>query len=124
MIVDASGTVTVVVTLSLSRDRLPKLVTQLHSGDLEMVRNERWSRTGGGRVRGEMSVAIPGAPLSAVGEALLAPVRNGSRLKYTTTVEVRVPLVGAKIESFMGGKAVKEIARIQRFTTEWIAENG
>jgi len=51
-------------------------------------------------------------------------VRNGSRLKYTTTVEVRVPLVGAKIESFMGGQAVKEIARIQRFTTEWIAENG
>jgi hypothetical protein len=124
LIVDAGGTVTVVVTLSLFRDRLPKLVTQLHRGDLEMVRNERWSRIGGGRVRGEISVAIPGAPLSAVGEALLAPVRNGSRLKYTTTVEVRVPLVGAKIESFMGGQAVKEIARIQRFTTEWIAENG
>ena len=124
LIVDASGTMTVVVTLSLFRDRLPKLVTQLHRGDLEMVRNERWSRIGGGRVRGEISVAIPGAPLSAVGEALLAPVRNGSRLKYTTTVEVRVPLVGAKIESFMGGQAVKEIARIQRFTTEWIAENG
>ena len=110
LIVDASGTMTVVVTLSLFRDRLPKLVTQLHRGDLEMVRNERWSRIGGGRVRGEISVAIPGAPLSAVGEALLAPVRNGSRLTYTTTVEVKVQLVGGKIESFIGGQAAKEIA--------------
>jgi hypothetical protein len=66
LIVDAGG-VTVVIRLSLLRDRLPKLVTRLHRGDLEMVRNERWSWIGGGRVRGEISVAVPGAPLSAVG---------------------------------------------------------
>jgi hypothetical protein len=124
LIVDAGGTVIVVITLSLFGDRLPKLVTQLHRGDLEMVRNERWSRIGGGRVRGEINVAVPGAPLSAVGEALLAPVRNGSRLKYTTTVEVKVPLVGGKIESFIGGQLAEGITAIQRFTTEWIVENG
>ena len=124
LIVDASGTVTVVVTVSLLRDRLPKLVTQLHRGDLQMVRNERWSRIGGGRVRGEINAAIPGAPLSAIGKALIAPGRNGSRLKYTTTVAVKVPLVGAKIESYIGGQAADEIARLQRFTSEWIAENG
>ena len=123
LIVDAGGTVTVVIKLSLFRDRLPKLVTQLHRGDLEMVRNERWSRIDGGRVRGEVNAAVPGAPLSAVGEALLAPVRNGSRLTYTTTMEVKVPLVGGKIESFIGGQATEQIAAIQRFTTEWIAEN-
>src|ERR1700739_203195 len=69
LIIDASGTLTVVIKLSLFRDRLPKLVTHLHRGDLEMVRNERWSRIDSGRVRGEINAAVPGALLSAVGEA-------------------------------------------------------
>jgi hypothetical protein len=121
--VDAGGTVTVVVRLSLLRDRLPRLVTQLHGGDLAMVRNERWSRIGGGRVRGEVSVAIPGAPLSALGEALLAPMPHGSQITYNTTVEVKIPLVGGKIESYIGSQLAEQITAIQRLTTEWIAEN-
>jgi len=124
LIIDASGTLTAVIRISPFRDRLPKLLTQLHRGDFEMVRNERWSRTGGGRVRGDIDVAVPGAPLSAAGEALLAPVRNGSRLTYTATVHVKVPLVGGKIESFIAGQAAEQIAAIQRFTAQWIAENG
>src|ERR1700757_2679452 len=82
--VDPGGTVSVVIRLNLFGDRLPKLVTQLHRGDLEMVRNERWGRIGGGRVRGEVRVAIPGAPLSVLGEALLVPARNASQLTYNT----------------------------------------
>jgi Protein of unknown function (DUF2505) len=121
--VDPGGIVSVVIRVSLLRNRLPKLVTQLHRGDLEMVRNEQWRRIGGGCVRGEVSVAIPGAPLSVFGDALLAPVRTGSQLKYNTTVEVKVPLVGGKIESYIGGQLAEQITAIQRFTTEWITEN-
>jgi uncharacterized protein DUF2505 len=122
--VDPVGTVSVAITLRLFGDRLPTLITQLNRGDVKMVRNEIWSRTGSGRVRGAISVAIPGAPFSANGEALLAPSRNGSRLNYTTTVAVKVPLVGGKIESFIGGRVAEEVPAIQRFTSEWIAENG
>jgi Protein of unknown function (DUF2505) len=121
--VDPSGTVAATITISLLRDRLPKMVTQLHRGDLEMVRNERWSRLGDGRVRGDIKVSIPGAPFSALGEALVAPAPNGSQLSYTTTVEVKIPLVGGKIESYIGGQTSQEITALQRFTTEWIAEN-
>jgi Protein of unknown function (DUF2505) len=88
-----------------------------------MVRNERWSRIADGRVRGEVSVAIPGAPLSVRGGALLAPARDGSQLNYNTVVEVKVPLVGGKIESYIGGQLAGQLTAIQRFTTEWIAEN-
>ncbi len=37
---------------------------------------------------------LPGTPVSATGEALLAPLRNGSRLRYNATVKVNLPLVG------------------------------
>jgi len=122
LIIDASGAVTVAITLGLLRDRLPKVVTQLHRGDLEMVRNETWSWVGGGRVRGDIDVAVPGAPLSAVGQALLVPEGNGSRMKYTTTVAVKIPLVGGRIESFICGQTSDEITKLQNFTTEWITE--
>ncbi len=121
--VDPSGAVAATITVSLLRDRLPRIVTQLHRGDLEMVRNESWVRIGDGRVRGEIGVAIPGAPFTAVGEALLAPAPTGSHLNYSTTVAVKVPLVGGKIERYIGNQATEEITTIQRFTTEWIAEN-
>lgn len=123
LITDADGTVTVATTVSLLGDGLPRLITQLHGGDLKTVLNETWSPIGGGRVRGEVSVAVPGVPLSGFGAGLLTPARNGSRLKYTATVEVKVPLVGGMIESFIGGQLAEPIAAIQRFTTTWITEH-
>jgi hypothetical protein len=68
-------------------------------------------------------VAVPGVPLSGFGAGLLTPARNGSLLKYTATVEVKVPLVGGVIESFIGRQLAEPIAVIQRFTTTWITEH-
>jgi Protein of unknown function (DUF2505) len=119
--VDATNTVTVAITLNLLTDRLPRVITQLSRGDLEMVRSERWSLTADGRVHGDLTATMPGAPLSMVGEGLITPADRGSRLDYAASVDVRVPLVGGKIESFIAGQAGKEIAAIQRFTTDWIA---
>jgi hypothetical protein len=124
LIVDAGGTVTVATTQDLRHDLLPGLFAKLYPGDLEVVHNETWSPIGGGRVRGQVSIAVPGAPGSGLGAALLAPAQNGSLLKYTATVEVKVPLVGRKIESYIGAQVVERITAIQRFTTVWIAENG
>jgi hypothetical protein len=121
--VEPNGAVSVVVTVMFFRDRLPKLVTRLHRVALVMVRKETWSRIGGGRVRGMISVAFPGVPLSAVGEAVLAPVRNGSQLTYMTRVHVKAPLIGGKIESYIGDQLADGITAIQRFTTEWIGQN-
>ena len=123
MIVDADGTVKVRATQHLGRRLLPALVARLIPGDLRIVHNETWSPIGGGQVRGEVSVAARGAPGSGLGVALLAPAQNGSRLKCTVTVEFKVPLVGGKIESFIGRQVVEQIADVQRFTTKWITEH-
>lgn len=121
--VDEGGAVTVVVTVQLLGDRLPKMLTPFDRVELAMMRTERWTRIGGGQVQGEISVAVPGAPLSASGEALLTPLRSGSMLTYTTTVRAKIPVVGGKIEDFIGGELSRGITAIQHFTDEWIAEN-
>ena len=56
-------------------------------------------------------------------EALIAPADPGSRLDYTASVDVRIPLVGGRIESYIAGQAGEEIGAIHRFTGDWIAEN-
>jgi hypothetical protein len=124
LIIDPDGTVNVTTTISLVRDRLPRLVSQMHRGDLEMVHNETWGRSDGGHLHGEVSAAVPGAPLSAHGTVLLTPAPNGSRLTFAATVAIKVPLIGGALESFVGRQLTDGLIDMQRFTTEWIAENG
>jgi Protein of unknown function (DUF2505) len=120
----ADGTVNVVVAATVVRNRLPKLITRLHRGDLEAVQNEKWSWIEGGRLRGEVSVAAPPIPLSGFWEVLVMPVRNGSRLNYAATVTASIPFVGGTIERSIGRQLAEGIAKGVPFTTEWIAENG
>jgi hypothetical protein len=44
-------------------------------------------------------------------------------LEFNATVEVRIPLVGGKIENFIGNQLVDLLLAEQRFTTEWLREN-
>jgi Protein of unknown function (DUF2505) len=55
---------------------------------------------------------------------VLAPMSNGSSLRFTGTLEVRIPLVGGQIERYIGGQIADEIPDVQRFTTKWISEHG
>ena len=120
---DASGGIDVITTQTLRADRLPGVVTQFHRGDLSFVREEHWSAAGNGTADAVVAGSIPGAPAKLTGTAVLAPAESGSRLALTATVEVRIPLVGGKVESFIGGQLVELLTAEQRFTTAWIREN-
>jgi hypothetical protein len=124
MKVDSKGGIDVVTTQVLRRDRLPGVVTQFHPGDLAIVREEAWSPVNAGTASATVTGAIPGAPVSLSGTAVLEPSDNGgSRLQFTASVEVRIPLVGGKVENFIGSQLVELLIGEQRFTTAWIKEN-
>lgn len=123
LIVDADGTVTVTTAQDLRHDRMTGLAAKFYPGDLRILREETWRPIGDRRVRGDVSVAVCGAPASGLGKALLAPKGNGSSLKFTATVEFKLPLVGGKIETYIGGQLAEQIPEIQRFTTAWITEH-
>jgi len=122
--IDADGTVAVATTQDLRHELLPGPLAKVFRGDLKVVREETWRPSDGDAVRGEVNITAFGAPASGVGTAILAPIARGSRLTFTGTVEVRVPLVGGTIEKFIGAQIVEQIPEVQRFTTVWIAEHG
>ncbi|HTM86046.1 MAG TPA: DUF2505 domain-containing protein [Mycobacterium sp.] len=122
MTVAADGGLDVVTTQVLRSDRLPGLVSQFHRGDLAIRREERWEPIRAGRSTGSIEGSIAGAPVTLAGTAALTPSERGSRLEVKTTVAVKVPLVGGKIENFIGAQLVDLLIAEQRFTTEWITE--
>lgn len=126
MVIDAAGGIRIKTTQTLRADRLPAVVTQFHRGDLNFIREETWTPVTDGRASAVVAGTIPGAPAGLTGEAVLAPSADGrtSRMSFRATVEVRVPLVGGKIENFIGSQLVDLMIAEQRFTTGWITGNG
>ncbi len=123
LMIDADGTVTVHATQHLGRRLLPGVVAKFLPGDLKILHNETWRPVDETQVRGQVSVSALGGLGSGHAEAWLAPADNGSRLRFAATVEVRIPVVGGKLENSIGVDLAEKIAAIQRFTTAWIAEH-
>jgi hypothetical protein len=100
-------------------------VQQFHRGDLVLIREEVWAPIRDGQATATVKLTIEGAPANLHGSATLVPANSGtgSRLDFSATVEVNIPLVGGKIENFIGSQLVDLLVAEQRFTTLWIAEN-
>ena len=118
------GSIDVITTQVLRSDRLPGLITQFHRGDLRIRREEKWEPVSNGSATATITGSILDAPASLTGTAALEPVAEtgGARMKLRATVEVRIPLVGGKLENFIGNQLVELLIAEQRFTTTWIGE--
>ncbi len=123
LIVEADGTVAVRATQHVTRQLLPGWVAKLFPGDLKLLHREAWRPVGDRQVRGQVSVSASGGFGSGHGKALLAPAGTGSQMRFAVRVEVKIPLVGGKLEKSIGAGLVENIPALQRFTTTWIAEN-
>lgn len=118
------GTITVATTQILHQDRLPGIVTQFHRGDLRIGRREQWTPVLAEKANAQVSGDIHGAPVTLGGDAALTPRgADAAHLAFHGSVEVRIPLVGGKIESFVSAQLVDLLDAEQRFTTRWLTEN-
>jgi hypothetical protein len=121
--VGRDGGVDVVTTQVLRADRLPGVVHQFHHGDLEIRRAETWTGLSDGKAQAAVASSIVRAPVTLEGEASLAALGERARLRFEATVEVRIPLVGGKMEKFIGTQLINLLNTEQEFTTGWIAGN-
>lgn len=122
MRIGPDGGVDVTTTQGIHRHKLPALAAQFHPGDLEMSRNERWHPIRDGKTRAEISGRVVGAPAKLSGNAVLEPAGTGAALRFTVTVQVDVPLVGGKIEGFIGTQLSELLTAEQQFTSMWVGQ--
>jgi hypothetical protein len=117
------GGVDVVTTQVLRADRLPGIIHQFHRGDLFIRRAETWTGLNDDTAQATVASSIEHAPVELSGEARLTPLDQRALLAFQATVEVRIPLVGRKMENFIGTQLMNLLNNEQAFTTRWIAGN-
>jgi hypothetical protein len=120
--VDDDHIVRVATTQDLGRDLLPGIVAKFYRRDLKVRHSETWTPDGD-QLRGEISVAVSGAPGSGSGAVLVAPTPSGSNMTISGSVEFKVPLVGGTVESFIAREFAEGVPNIQEFTAKWVAEH-
>ena len=124
--VGPDGSIEVIATQTLHGDRLPGIVTPFHNVDLHIKRHETWTAVTNGEANGTITATMTGTPVTLSGTGLLIPSPDGTggaRLKCQATVEVRIPLVGSKIEKLIGKQLMEMLIDRQDFTNVWISEN-
>lgn len=100
------GGVTLVVSRTLP-EGVPGFLQRFLPRDGRITEHFTWGPEEGGTRRGTWYADIAGAPARLGGTMLLEPTASGSRHVIEGDVEVKVPLVGGKAESFIAEMVVK-----------------
>lgn len=123
LIVDTDGTVTVRATQHLGRQLLPGPIAKVVPGELKLLHHETWTPVGDREVRGQVNVSAFGGIGSGGAEAWMTPAGGGATLRFAVKVEVKIPLVGGRLEKSIGAGLAESIPALERFTTTWIEEH-
>ncbi|MBO0675923.1 DUF2505 domain-containing protein [Mycolicibacterium sp. S2-37] len=118
------GTVAVRYTQHLGRQLLPATVARLVPGDVRMQYTETWRAEDHQGVQGTIGVTVSGGLGSCRATTWLRPSAGGAQLSIEGSVEVRIPLVGARLEKAIGADLATNIPSVLEFTTTWIADRG
>ena len=74
----------------------------------------------GGRA-GTFSMTVPGTPVTVAGRTRLAPTASGSELVYDGDLEVKVPLIGGRIEKEAAPAILEALDAQARVGRAWLA---
>lgn len=119
--VDSDGNIAVATTQDLREGVLPGPLAKAIPARLRLLRAEIWRPAPDGQVRGEVRITAQGMSGSALGNADLTPLPEGSSMRFAGTVKVGIPLLGGQIEKFIAAQIVKEIPGLGTYTSDWIA---
>jgi uncharacterized protein DUF2505 len=119
------GTVEVVTLHVVRSHNLLSVVKQLHRGDVSIRRTETWGPVVGGTATASFTGAILGTPVDVRGTAELSPAADsgGARLGMQASIQVRVPIIGGKVERLIAMNLGELVSKEQQFTAEWVANN-
>lgn len=118
------GTIDVALTQSVPAEHLPSMVTKFFPGDLHVARTESWGSLQGDRATGTFSAEVDGVPGRLRGTMTLTAQDGGSLLVMTGDVEVKLPLIGGKVESVIADQVLELLDAEKTFTTAWTAKSG
>ncbi len=112
-----------VVSRSVDVD-LPGFAKKVLKPTNTVVSTDEWKDNGDGTYGGVFSAETKGTPIKVHGTTLIEP-DGDDRTHYvvSTTIEVKVPLIGGKLSDFSKGIVNKQMDDEFRLGDEWLAEH-
>ncbi|MFE3291317.1 DUF2505 domain-containing protein [Rhodococcus sp. NPDC059234] len=117
------GTVDVQMTQSVPAEHLPAVVTKVRPGDLVITRTETWGPLTGDSSAGTFTARVDGVPATLTGTMTLAADGTGTILTMEGKVEVKLPLIGGRIESAIADQVSELLDNENEFTARWLSEH-
>ncbi|MCC2592797.1 DUF2505 domain-containing protein [Tessaracoccus sp. OS52] len=112
-----------VVTLRMSLP-VPGEVARFVGKDVNMVQRFEWgSPQADGTSRGNVDVDVKGMPINVAAVAVLKPLGEATAGDYSGDLNVKLPLVGGKVEKMVAPFIEKAFAGIERRAQEWLARD-
>ncbi|WP_066911588.1 DUF2505 domain-containing protein [Millisia brevis] len=103
----------------IAKDLLPQAVTAFLPGDLEIERHEIWTRTADG-ADGRFTASVAGAPATVDGTLSIRSVDKQATVTVHGEVEVKVPLIGGRIEKMIIEQLQELIKAEHGFAVQWL----
>ena len=118
---ELSGSTTVVITQSQAMDGAPAAARKLVGSSVQIVQRETWTAPD----RADFAMEIPGKPGHLRGTIALVDKGDGTCDEvFTGEVKVNVPLVGGKLEGFIGDILTRALRREGRVGVTWLERGG
>ena len=120
-ITDDGSSTTVVVTQTQAMDGAPAAARKVVGSSVQIVQREVW-RTGGSLPEADFSMEIPGKPGRLRGGITFRDHGDGTCEEvFSGEVKVNVPLIGGKLEGFIGDILARGLRREGRVGVTWLA---
>ncbi|MDP3892547.1 DUF2505 domain-containing protein, partial [Nocardioides sp.] len=110
----------VVVEFARATHGVPAAARRLVGDEITIVQEEQWHAADAAQV----TMSIPGKPGEISGTTTLRAQGPGTVQHVDLRIQVRVPLVGAKIEAFIASMLEKALDRENETGRAWLAEQG
>ncbi len=105
---------------SIPAEHLPSIVSKVRSGDLVIKRTETWGHARRRSRRGHVHGRSPGCAGNDLGDPDPDGCRFRSKVQVEGKADVRIPLIGGKIESAIADEVLRLIEKEQGFTQQWL----
>ncbi|MFL6155081.1 MAG: DUF2505 domain-containing protein [Marmoricola sp.] len=96
---------------------VPSFARKLVGEEINVVQEESWTST----TAAALTVTIPGRPGHMHGTIELVGDANGTTEVVAVEVKVNVPLVGGKLEGFIGDMLMKALRAENKVGRDWLA---
>lgn len=74
-----------------------------------------------GSYRGKVDVTVPGMPIDVKADAIISPTAAGSKGDYSGELNVKIPLVGKKVEAQVEPFIKRAFDGVERRANHWLA---